>query len=307
MLIAMAIFGTMLAAAFSIFSTGLQTKRGEDIKLGVQQNVRAAMQIISQDLRSAGVMHLYNQNPCTNSVCSTGTQVSILALDGTNTPVASAPGTTPSATQTLVCDSSQFAVNDIAVLYNGTSIAAGEINTGFKRSQVLQITGPLPTHHTGACASTSGGYDTLTHNTRSVTDVIANDGQSYVFKARLLTYRIQADPDDSSRNNLYQLSGAGATATPPVVAYDIKSLKVSYGVRVNATSSSVSKIIFYDTLALAAAGQTSATYTDTPGPNYIGGLVTAVRITLTGESNSKLPNSSEKFKFSLSETVDLRN
>jgi prepilin-type N-terminal cleavage/methylation domain-containing protein len=323
MLIALAIFGTMLTAAFMIFSSGLQTKRSEDLKLGLQQNVRAAMQIISQDLRSAGVMHLYNQSPC-NNVCSNNTQVAILALTGTNTAIASTPGTTPNATQTAVCDASQFKKGDIAVRYNGTSIATNSsnvvtsaINTGFNTSQVLQLSS-APTERSApkaACTATSN--DTLFHAQQNVSGTIANDGQSYVFKANLLTYVVRPDPFDSSRTALYQLSGLGDTTTTPVtapdsapVAYDIKSLKISYGIRFNPTALSASRLVFYDTLEDAVTVQGTASTSNVPGvagKTYIAGLVTAVRVTLTGESANNLPNTSKKATFTLSETVDLRN
>jgi Tfp pilus assembly protein PilW len=189
MLIAIAIFGTMLTAAFMIFSSGLQTKRSEDLKLGLQQNLRAAMQIISQDLRSAGVMHLYNQSPC-NSVCSNDTQVAILALTGVNTAIASTPGTTPNATQTAVCDASAFKKGDIAVRYNGTAIATNTsnvvtsaINTGFNTSQILQLSNTPSERSAPKAACTATSNDTLFHAQQNISGTIANDGQSYVFKA----------------------------------------------------------------------------------------------------------------------------
>ena len=317
MLIAMAIFGTMLAAAFMIFSSSLQTKRGEDLKLGLQQNLRAAMQVISQDLRSAGVMHLYNQNPCTNNVCSNNTQVAILALTGVNSSIASTSGSTLNATQTSICDASQFQAGDIAVRYNGTAIAinagvASAINTGFNTSQILQISSKTErSAPKAACTATSN--DTLVHNTQAINGA-TDDTQSYVFKANLLTYRIQPDEFDSSRTALYRLSGLGTATTLPsiaAVAYDIKSLKIAYGIRNNATSLNASRIVFYDTLDNAITNTLGATAASsipgTTGKTYIGGYVTAVRITLTGESASNLPNSTKKAEFSLSETVDLRN
>jgi type II secretory pathway pseudopilin PulG len=323
MLIAMAIFGTMLTAAFMIFSSSLQTKRSEDLKLGLQQNVRAAMQIISQDLRSAGVMHIYNQSPC-NSVCSNNTQVAILALTGVNTAIASTPGTTPNATQTSVCDASEFKKGDIVVRYNGTSIATNTnnvvtsaINTGFNTSQVLRLSS-APTERTApkaACTATTN--DTLFHAQQNVSGTIANDGQSYVFKANLLTYVVRPDLFDSSRTALYQLSGLGDTTTTPntapdsaPVAYDIKSLKISYGIRFNPTALSASRLVFYNTLEDAVTAQGTAGNSSVPGvagKTYIAGLVTAVRITLTGESATELPSSHQKYPFTLSETVDLRN
>ena len=319
MLIAMAIFGTMLAAAFMIFSSSLQTKRGEDLKLGLQQNLRAAMQVISQDLRSAGVMHLYNQSPCTNNVCSNNTQVAIIALTGINSSIASTSGSALNATQTSICDASQFQAGDIAVRYNGTAIATNAsnvatsaINTGFNTSQILQISSKTERSAPKA-ACTASSNDTLVHNTQAINSA-TDDTQSYVFKANLLTYRIQPDEFDSSRTALYRLSGLGTLTTPPAiaaVAYDIKSLKIAYGIRSNQTTLNASRLVFYDTLEDAVTNTLGATVASsipgTAGRTYIGGYVTSVRITLTGESATNLPNSNTKATFSLSETVDLRN
>jgi type II secretory pathway pseudopilin PulG len=324
MLIAMAIFGTMLAAAFMIFSSSLQTKRSEDLKLGVQQNLRSAMQIISQDLRSAGVMHLYNQSTCTNGVCSNNSRVAILSLTGANTSIATTPGTTPNATQTAVCDASQFAKGDIVVRYNGTSITTNTsnivtsaINQGFNTSQVLQITAEPTERSAPKAACTNTTNDTIDHALQSVSGTIANDGQSYIFKANLFTYVVQPDDLDSSQNALYRLSGLGNTSTVPItppasvpVAFNINDLKISYGIRSNPTALSASRLVFYDTLSAAVTALGTANYSDTPGvtgKTFIGGLITAVRVTLAGESAMDLPNTSKKYTFSLSETVDLRN
>jgi Tfp pilus assembly protein PilW len=332
MLIAMAIFGTMLAAAFMIFSSGLQTKRSEDLKLGLQQNLRAAMEVISQDLRSSGVLHLYNQSPCSSSVpCSNNTQVAVLALDGTNTAIATTPGSNMSGTNTFVCDASQFRQGDVAVLYNGTNIAGTSVNNnnvvttvtsavnyGFNTAQVLQITSPptvRPAPRAACAAGTS--QDTLPHSSQTNSDPISLDGQSYVFKAALNTYMLGTDPANPSGKALLRLSGLNAPFdTANVVAYDVSGLTISYGIRFAPTSLTASRVIFYDSLEAAVAALNPTLPTSTPpysniprttNTTYIGGVVTAVRITLSGESASKLPGTNDPAKFSLTETVDLRN
>ena len=332
MLIAMAIFGTMLAAAFMIFSSGLKTKRSEDLKLGLQQNLRAAMEVISQDLRSSGVLHLYNQSPCSSSVpCSNNTQVAILALDGTNTAIATAPGSSMSGTNTFVCDASQFAQDDVAVLYNGTNIAGTSVNNnsvvttvssavnyGFNTAQVLQITAaPILRPAPRATCAAGTGQDTLPHSGQTNNDPISLDGQSYVFKAALNTYMLGTDPANPSGSALLRLSRLNAPlATPAVVAYDVSGLRVSYGIRFAPTSLSASRVVFYDSLEAAAAALNPTLSTGTlPYSNiprttnttYIGGVVTAVRISLTGTSASNLPGSNTPATFTLTQTVDLRN
>jgi Tfp pilus assembly protein PilW len=315
MLIAMVIFGTMLTAAFTVFSSSLQTKRGEDLKLGLQQNVRAAMQIISQDLRSAGVMHIYNQSTCSDSLpCSNNTQVAILALDGTNTAISSTPGSVTSGTSTSVCNAGGFQIGDVAVRYNGTligtTVSTNAINYGFANARVLEITGVGPLRSQAVPCAAGTSEDTLTHSNQNISQTIAADGQSFVFKAGLYTYVVKNNANDSNRKSLFRLSGL-STTTSAVVAYDISELKISYGVRLNQDSSNASKIIFYKTLAEAATAATTQsgtrTYTDLPGSTYVGGVITAVRITLTGESASDMPNTHQKYPFTLSETVDLRN
>jgi Tfp pilus assembly protein PilW len=327
MLIAMGIFGTMLAAAFSIFSSGLQTKRSEDLKLNGQQNLRAAMQVISQDLRSAGAMHLYNQSTCNSSVpCSNSTQVSVLALTGFSTPVTTTPGTSSTTTTTAVCNAGPFAVGDIAIRYNGTPASAtassNAINYGFNNARILEVTA-VPASPQTTC--TTGNSETLTH-TSSTSETIDANGQSYVFQSALNTYMIGTDPTDSSKKALLMRSGLSILNSgynPTVVAYDMdpNGLKISYGVRLNQDSSSASIIKFYDSFSAAVtAADTqsttfsttprthSATFSNTPGAStYIGGVITAVRIILKGKSASNLPGTSQADAFTLTETVDLRN
>ena len=315
MLIACAILGVLLSAAFSVFTSSLQTKRSEDLKLGLQQNLRAAMQVISQDLRSAGVMRLHHQSTCTsNTPCSNNTQVAVLALDGTSTAIATTPGTAISnATQTFVCDAGQFALGNVAVRYNGTQIgnnaSSNAINFGFNQARILQITGitqrPAPK---AACAAGSS-QDTLSHANESISDTIATDGQSYVFKADLHTYILGIDPNDSSRTSLYRLSGL-SNPSSALVAYDVNELKIHYGIRNNPTASTASRVIFYNTLEDAVSTLGSSTYSAVPGTagrTFIGGIVSAIRIKLTAQSASNLPNSNTPATFSLTETVDLRN
>jgi prepilin-type N-terminal cleavage/methylation domain-containing protein len=323
-LVAVAIFGTMLAAAFSVFSVSLQTKRSTDLQLNVQQNLRAAMQIISQDLRSAGAMHLYNQSTCTSSVpCSNNTQVAVLALTGFSTPVTTAPGSSTATTTTAVCNSGPFAIGDIAIRYNGTAISAtassNAINYGFNNARILEVTA-VPTSPQTTC--TTGNSETLTHAS-STSETIDPNGQSYVFQSALNTYMIGTDPADSSKKALLMRSGLSTLntgyTTPKVVAYDMdpNGLTISYGVRSNQDSTSASTLKFYNTFAeavTAADSQSttsrthSATFSNTPGAaTYIGGVITAVRITLKGKSASNLPGTSQADAFTLTETVDLRN
>jgi Tfp pilus assembly protein PilW len=316
--------GTMLTAAFSIFSSGLQTKHSEDLKLGVQQNLRAAMEVISQDLRSAGVMHLYNQTACTSSkACSNSTQVSVLGLTGESTAITTTPGTNTNATSTAVCDSTGFNVGNLVIRYNGSAINANAtlnaLNLGFNRARLLTLTAVAQRPTPASPCATGSNEATLTHAGTSLIEQIDPNGQSYVFKATLNTYMLEADPVTTGKTALYRRSGLDAT-NPKVVAYGLKpgGIKIEYGVRDNEDSSSASKIKFYDTLALAATAATAhvtgtgpRTYVDVPTTSatdtYIGGAITAVRITLDGESDNNLPGSSEPAKFSLTQTVDLRN
>jgi Tfp pilus assembly protein PilW len=325
MLVAVAIFGTMLAAAFSVFSVSLQTKRTTDLQMNVQQNLRAAMQIISQDLRSAGAMHLYNQSTCTSSLpCSNNTQVAILAMTGFSTPVTTAPGSSTATTTTAVCNAGPFAIGDIAIRYNGTAISAtagsNAINYGFNNARILEVTA-VPATPQSTC--TTGNSETLTHANQSISETIDPNGQSYVFQSALNTYLIGTDPADSSKKALLMRSGLSTLntgyTTPKVVAFDMDpdGLKISYGVRSNQDSSSASRIKFYERFADAVSAADSqsttsrthsATFSNTPGAaTYIGGVITAVRITLKGKSASNLQGTSQADTFTLTETVDLRN
>lgn len=60
LLVALAILGILLTLTLEAFSGSLTYKSREDLRLKTQQNLRAALHYITQDLRSGAYLHVWN-------------------------------------------------------------------------------------------------------------------------------------------------------------------------------------------------------------------------------------------------------
>ena len=305
LLLAMAITGVVVTIMVQVFSSVLQDKRGGDLRLGLQQNLRTAMQMMAQDLRSAAFLHVWNQSPCASGQpCSTNNQIAIVILDGTSTGVDAPPGNSfTNSAETRVCDASLFNVGDLGLLYNGSQVELLEIT---QRQTNDSVCGTVP-------------IDKLQHNTSKISGQWTAEAQ--IFKAEIATYSLQPDPINPSRTVLFRRAGL-STGGPRtgIVAFDVTGLKVSYGIAVN-LNTPASKLIFYNTLEDAASAANGsavkpadcASFTANPSAAnkgtkvcYVGSMVRAVRVTLDGQTAVPLPNSGVPGTFSLTETVELR-
>lgn len=297
MLISAAIALIVLGIAGYALTTSLRTKARETQLVEVQQNVRAAMQLVSQDIRAGAFTRLWNSPACSYGVCSSGDRIAVVTTDGVMTTVAANPGVTFSGvTQTNICDARQFQVGDLAIVSNGSN------------SQLVEITQvELLANHAQPCSTTgSGNRDRIRHAADSISGIWSTT--NYVFRTALATYSLQPDPVDASRQVLYRRTGLSAErAQSGIVAFDIAELRFEYGVPVDPTAAA-STLVFYDDLAAAATamgGGYTVNPRDTTG-TYIGEEIRAARVTITGRTPGPLPSTGAPGEFTLTETVEFR-
>ena len=297
-LVSLAILGVLLVLALNGSTQSLFFKRHEDLRLKTQQNLRAALHYITQDLRSGAYLHLYHQTHCDPSKpCSNHTQVSLVVLTGQSTPVAEPPGNSfTDLTETGICDARAFQDGDLALLYNGGQV------------QLLRITQrQLLANYSQPCSGPPNpNRDKIQHNNDKISGQWTTS--AYVFKAELVTYFIGPDPLDPSQKVLYRMTGysGGAASGAGIVAFGVSGLEVWYGVPED-PNSPTSRLIFYRTLEDAASAFSGQGYTATPGSEkYIGSLVRAVRVALTGTSPGNLPGKSTPDTMTVTETVEFR-
>ena len=297
-LLTLAILGVLLVLALNGFTQSLFFKRHEDLRLKTQQNLRAALHYITQDLRSGAYLHLWHQTPCDPSKpCSNHTQVSIVVLTGQSTPVAEPPGNSfTNSAETGICDARTFQDGDLALLYNGGQV------------QLLRITQrQLLANYSQPCSGPPNpNRDKVQHNSDRISGQWTTS--AYMFKAELTTYLIRPDPLDPSQKVLYRTAGYGGSipSGTGIVAFGVSGLEVWYGVPED-PNSLTSRLIFYPTLEDAAAAFSGQGYTATPGSEkYIGSLVRAVRVALTGTSPGNLPGRGIPDTMTVTETVEFR-
>ncbi len=302
-LIASAVFGALIGLSMNVFSSGLQSKGTEDQRLALQQNMRAALQLITQDLRTAGWLKLWNGAVCGSpKSCSNNTQISILSVDGLRTPVVTLPGATfTNITQANVCNATGFNVADLALLYNNGKQSVNSAD----QYTLLKISGNTVQPKTAATvcdAYSAGTPDTVQYATTPISGTWGQE--SYLLHAQVINYSLRPDPTDATKQVLFRGTGLNSISgsNSGTVAFNFTGLQLSYGI----ASAGSSALVFYNDLASAAASLTS--YAATPGGTqpFIGSRVQAVRVMLTGETDKVLPETGQKAVLRLTETIDLR-
>ncbi len=300
LMIAAAIFLSLIAVAFQYTVSSLQVQASESRGIELQQNVRSALQLIAQDIRSSTGLHVINKNNCnTGETCSNNNQISVISANGDITLVRENPGQAYiNSTSTRVCDARSFTSGSTAILMNVTDVQSGNISYDY-----LDITGrSISANHNAPCTRINS--DRIFHNSISGTW----NNKSYISQAIVATYSLGPDPIDTNKLVLYRRTGLSTTGEKTgIVAFGISDLKISYGISLNANFGGTSKLTFYPSLeaAHAAIGNTYSALPDSNLP-YLGNFIGAIRITLTGTSRKILATTGKHSEFSLSQTVELR-
>ncbi len=296
-------------ATFSL-TQGLRTKNSQQTYLELQQNLRTALQQLTQDVRAATKVGPWNDpaSGCDDvaDACSLRDRLSIVVTAGYYTAVAEPPGNSyNNSVQTGVCDASGFDDGDLVLITDGTN---SDLVTITNRQLLRDPSQPCRSPTTAA-GGNPPNRDMIQHNRDRISGVWSPN--TFAFKVRLVIYELIPDPIDSNRTVLYRRVGNGATPGPGsgIVAFDVDGLKLSYGVPVDpaAGSTSVQKLRFYDSLS-AAASALGAGYSDDPAGSgtYVGTVVRAIRVTLSGTTPVPLRTGGSSGHYELTETIDLR-
>lgn len=304
-LIAIGILIVLIGIVATSLTQGLQTRHNQSVYIELQQNLRNAMQQITQDLRSASQLGLWNApaSGCDDpgEPCSKRDRLAILISANYYTAVAESPGNSyNNSVETGVCDASGFNEGDLVLI--------GNRSTGYNLVEVTQVQ-QLRDPSQPCRAEPNPNRDKIQHNNDQLSGVWSPN--TYAFKVQLVTYELRPDPVNPSRTVLYRRTGLGPSAGPysGIVAFDVDQLRLSYGIPLNpsASASTIQQLRFYDSLA-DAASTLGAPYTDDPGGSgtYVGSIVRAVRVHLVGSTPQPLSGGGTSGSYEMTETVDLR-
>lgn len=297
LLVSAAILGILMTTTVAVTSTGLRNKSRQSVSLDLQQNLRVALQHVTQDLRSSALLHVWQTSSgCADlaTPCSNDQEITVVGLNGTQTTLLEPPGNSfTNSSVTQVCDSSAFLKGDLALFYNVEQV------------QLIEITQDGLGKHEKPCST----GDKIHHNKDKLSGVYTST--ALFFKAELINYSLQPDPAAANRTVLYRRTGMAPAAgnNSGIVAFGVSGLRFAYGVPTNPNNAS-DQLIFYNTLEAAATElrKLDPTYTADPRASgkYVGSVVRAVRVTATGTASTTLPRESTPRTLTLVETVDLR-
>lgn len=297
MLVAAAIMGLLLGLIGQILGVGLGVRKSETQRIELQENLRTAMQVMSQDLRASSHLHLWNNATCgATSPCSRHDRVAVVAVDGSLTAVPEMPGNSYSnSSETLVCDARPYNKGDIALLVNTSG-----------HTELFEITGvQRQRDFSKPCSGPPApNADKVQHTKHQISGQWSPN--PYLMKATVVSYALEPDPLDVGRTVLYRRTGMTGGGPQAVVAFNVTDLAVGYGIPMN-PNDPASQLIFYDSLAAARAALGSG-YTDQPTGTgvYLGKLVRAVRVELRGESAFAAAADGTPATYTLTQTVDVR-
>lgn len=311
LMLASLIFLSLIGIAFKFTTSSLRVESRESQIVDLQQNIRSAMQLITQDIRSSSGLHFLNTTNCqTGQPCSTANQISIISADGNMTLVAETPGVAyNNSNSTRVCDARDFGVGDTALVFNVSDIGNNEASYDF-----LDIVGVnIQANRNSACSPANS--DIITHNQISGTWT----NNSYISRSTVATYFLGDDPVHQGKTALFRRTGIATQGQQSgLVSFGVTNLSIGYGVRVSVNPTATVPLVFYPSLQAAAAalGPPYSAVVNTPGTRYVGDRILAIRVTLEGESEKDLAvtrasNQDGQIErapshFSLSQTVQLR-
>ncbi len=295
LLIGMALLMIVMLIAGAALSSSMRVKGREMQLVEVQQNLRSALQLITQDMRSGAFIHLWHSADCANDVCSNTGRVALVTTDGVMTMIPRKPGNTYSdSRQTPVCNARQFNDGDLALVFSGD-----------KSAQLVKVTGvDISADHDQPCQNEN--KDMIRHAGNSISGTWSTS--NYMFRAVVATYSLEPDPLDATTTVLYRRTGLDTPmAQSGVVAFNVSELDFAYGVPVDPTSAA-SQLIFYPTLeeAAAALGSDFVAVPGVSSKTYIGTVIQAVRVSITGQTARPIDNAGNLGEFTLTETVEFR-
>lgn len=302
LLVGMTVLLVLLGVAGAAVVNSMRVKGREMQLVEMQQNLRSALQLITQDARAGAFIHVWNNSACTYGVCSTNDRLALITTDGVMTMIPEPPGNSyNNSAITGVCDARDFNVGDLAIVVSGD-----------KSADLIEVTNiNLHANYAQPCkgpGGTGGGpnRDQVQHNKQKLTGTWST--ANHMFRAVVATYSLEPDPLVQGETVLYRRTGLTTPqAQTGIVAFQVSDLSFSYGVPVD-PAAAASQLVFYPTLEAAATALGSA-YSALPvgtGKIFVGSVVQAVRISLTGRTAHPLASTGDYGELTLTETVEFR-
>lgn len=294
-----------MSVTVALVSGTLRVNQREDQYMELQQNMRAAIQQVAQDLRSSGQLHVWNQ-ACVapGYLCSDNTHIAAVTLDGGRAAIPEAPGNSfNNSAETRICDATSFNVGDVAIVFTSDA-STGTPTMNYQLIEISNV--QLQADHSKPCVSGNNpNTDKVQHNSTKISGTWQSS--SYMLHAQLVSYYVGADPTDATRTALFRRTGLNTQGPQTgLLAFDITGLRFSYAVAPAGSDT----VKYYDTLTAAATALGTAQYSDLPGysagKTFVGSLVRAVRVQLTGQTRNALSPGGSRATYTLTETVDLR-
>lgn len=301
LLIAMVVLIVVLGLAGTSVVSSLQVKGREMQLTEMQQNMRSALQLITQDARAGAFIHVWHDAACSHGVCSTDQQIAFVTTDGVMTMIPEPPGASyNNSAITGVCDARDFSVGDLAIVFAGDE--SGDL------VEVTQVN--LHANYGQPCKGPGGGggpnRDQVQHNKQKLTGSWST--ANHMFRAVIATYSLEPDPLEPTETVLYRRTGLDTPqAQSGIVAFQVADLSLAYGVPVD-PDEAASQLIFYPTLedAAAALGTSYSAYPVGSSQTYVGAVVQAVRISMTGRTARPINRAGDFGELTLTETVEFR-
>lgn len=150
LLIASAIFAVIFIGLYTAFETSQRTYAAGVTQTGAQQNARVALEIMAQDLRSAGYGY---PTPTLNKLTNVATTTLTFWADLTNASTVLSANVNAGANTFFVTNASRISQGDIVYLINGAqwqALTVTAVNTGATPNTITVATGPTNAYPQGS-------------------------------------------------------------------------------------------------------------------------------------------------------------
>lgn len=232
LMVVIGIFGIIMGAVYSVYLTHMKNAYSQEELLDVQQNLRTAMDMITRDLRMAGVLLPNNVNPLPSTTVDS-LQINTASAPGKIARIAESKDTSASPTFSILVDSAE-AVDGL--LANDTKTV--RIIRPFDRSNpvsamdtYLILDTQTTNRDTKTVAMKRPSNDFVPGTTLVAGDIIAATGPPVPPGTDppaghdTIVYELDPCPDSPNQNCLWRTVNQAA---PAIIAGPVSALRLNY-------------------------------------------------------------------------------
>lgn len=232
LMVVIGIFGIIMGAVYSVYLTHMKNAYSQEELIDVQQNLRTAMDMITRDLRMAGVLLPSDVTPL-SSTTATSLQINTASAPGKIARIAESKETSADSTFSILVDSAE-AVDGL--LANDTMTV--RIIRPFDRSNPVSsldthlVLDPKTTNRdTRTVAMKRPSNDFVSGTTLVAGDIIAATGPPVPpgtdppADHDTIVYELDPCPDSPNQNCLWRTVNQ---ATPAIIAGPVSALQFNY-------------------------------------------------------------------------------